>query len=576
MNEKNGIGKKWRHGSVSFALTAAVIAAVILVNALVGAILSDRLWFIDETSENMYTLSEEAIALLDKTLTSANEGRDPEDPAVVDIIFCADPDLLRGNEMMRYVYYTALQMEKEFPKQIKVSTVDVWRNSTAVDKYRTNSYSSIYQNNVIVASGTEFRLYTQKSFYTYDTDAAANADPWAYNGEKSFLSGIIAVTRAEAPICALTTNHGEPWTNETERAQYTEFLNVIEKAGYEIVEIDLEKDAIPENCRLIITFDPQTDFVSDFKNESTVSESKKLNAFLDKAYSYMVFVDADTPELPNMEEFLEQWGIAFGRYESTSAAGELITGTYEVFDPANARDDGGLLIGQYETEALGGSLTKDMRTNGAPKVIFGNALSIRYSDSYETTPVIADAEQGTGAFTYGYYFKNEHSREIYDVFRTGDTAYAYAKAHGDRLQDEAGEDLIAATYDAQEPFRLMTITRESRTIGEGKGYTNINDASYVCAVGSTSFASNEVLANPHQSAKNAYGNTDILLAALRQIGREIEPVGLTFKPLYTDEAGTDFYTPAGNTVWMIFLIAVPVLVFTVSGTVILVTRRTRS
>ncbi len=568
----SGLGKKWRHGSISLALTAGVLAGVLLINLLVGLLFSDRLWHIDLTSEGMYTLKEETLHVLDETLTAVNAERSEDDPVEVDIIFCADPDMLRANDRMRYVYYTALQMQKQFPNSIRVSTQDVWSNPSSVDAYRTNSYSSIYQSNVIVASGSEFRIYTQKSFYTYDTDTAANADPWAYNGEKMFLSGIIAVTRAESPICALTVNHGEPFATEEGKAEYSAFLEVIEGAGYDTVFLDLEKEAIPEDCRLIITLDPKTDFASAFGNESvSVSETSKLEAYLAAHNSYMVLADADTPRLTNLEEFLEEWGITFNRYQSTDAEGNRLNGNYELVDVKNALNaDGTRLIGQYESEALGGSLTKNMRENGAsPKVVFGNALSISYSKTYDTSYQMEDEENGTGAFTYGHYYRNESSRSIYDVFRTGTEALAYAEVDGNRLTDGEGNPILTA-YNAQEPFRLMTLTRQSQTVGEGQGYTTVELASYVCAVGSVEFASNAVLNS------NAYGNTDILLATLRQIGREIEPVGVLFKSLYEDEIDAEQNTEAGKTAWTVVLMLAPALVLTVTGTVVLIKRRTRT
>ena len=62
-----------------------------------------------------------------------------------------------------------------------------------------------------------------------------------------------------------------------------------------------------------------------------------------------------------------------------------------------------------------------------------------YSDSYEQTFVLADAEKGTGAFTYGHYYRNNHSRAMYDVFRTTATSYAQAVKDGVVLTDENGE-----------------------------------------------------------------------------------------------------------------------------------------
>lgn len=563
-------GKKFRHGSKSFALTALVIIAVMLLNVAFSSLCTGLLWFADLTSEGMYSLDPASVHYLDLTFDEVNAKRtaNGEESVKVDIIFCADPDMLKTNERMRYIYYTALSLQDTYPDIVEVSTVNVWLNPSAVDPYRTNSYSSIYQSNVIIASGSEFRVTGIDTYYTFDTEGTD--DPWAYNGEKKFVQSIIAVTKAEAPICGLTVNHGEPFATEEGRAEYSRFLEVLDDAGYEVVYLDLEKDPIPEDCRLILTFDPQTDFRASFQSESGVSETKKLDAFLANAYSFMVFVDADTPELPNMEEYLEMWGISFDRYADPQDA-ETFLGNYQITSESSLDSAGISVIGTYEPEGLGGSITKDMRElGGSPKVVFGNAMSISYSASYEKTFVLADSEAGTGAFTYGSYYRNNHSRSIFDIFRSGDRSQAYAVSGGERLNNGEAVDTLG-------DYKLMTMTRESRTIGEGKGYTTVNDSSYVCAIGSTEFASNKLLEG------NSYGNTDLLLGTLRTIGKEVVPVGLSFKPLYEDamtesstSTGETYYTAAGNTVWTVVLALLPFIGFTTAGIVILVRRKART
>ena len=560
---KNGISRKVKHGSFSVGLGAIVIAAVILLNALMTFLCTSNRLFIDMTTGHfrekdiplyggMYTLSDAAKNMMRKTFEDVEANRDGED-VKVDIIFCADPDLLCGNTYMRYIYYTALEMEKAFPEYIQVSTKDVWENPSSVNAYRTNSYSSIYQTNVIVASGTEFRVYNQRAFYTYSE--TTDTTPWAYNGEKTFLKGIIAVTKADSPIACLTTNHGEPFATEEGKAEYSAFVKVLQSAGYDVRFLNLEKDEIPENCRLIVTMDPQTDFLSNFNSTDpdAVSEIKKLDGFIAKAYSFMIFVDADTPKLTNLEEFLEEWGISFNRYEDSNGI---------VYDPDYALDgEGASFVGTYETEALGGSITEDMRKYGiAPKIVFSNVMGISYSNSYGMEYVLADETQGTGAFSFGYYSSNKITREIYDVFRSSETSLIYQKQNGAVVTD---------TPDTAGDFKLMTLTRESRYIGEGQGYTSVNDASYVCAIGSTDFASNAVLSS------NAYGNTDLLLEILRVIGREIEPVGIKFKPMYSALAGQQYVVEAKPMNKLAVHVTIPALICAVSGIVVLVRRKFR-
>ena len=563
-------GQKLRHGSKSLALTALVLAAVVLLNIGFSALCTGLLWFVDLTTESIYTLNDASVDYLQLTFDEVNAKRDANGEAdvKVEIVFCADPDMLKANEKMRYVYYTALSLEKAFPDTVEVRTVNVWANPSAVDPYRTNSYSAIYQSNIIVASGSEFRVTTIDTYYVTNTEG--DTEPWAYNAEKKFVQSIIAVTKAEAPICGITTNHGEPFATEEGKAEYSQFLSVLDSAGYEVVYLDLENDPIPEDCRLILTFDPQTDFKSSSQSTTGTSETKKLNEFLEKAYSYMVFVDADTPVLPNLEEYLEMWGIAFDRYADPADA-ETILGNYQITSESSLDSAGLSVIGVYETEAMGGSITKNMRElGGSPKVVFGNTMSISYSASYEKTFVLADADAGTGAFTYGSYYRNNHSRSIFDLFRSGDRSQAYALSDGTRLNNGEAVD----TYG---DYKLMTITRESRTVGEGKGYTTVNDSSYVCAVGSTEFASNKILGS------NAYGNTDVLLETLRAIGKEIVPVGLEFEPMYVatiteSSTSTDvsYYTQAGNVAWTVVLALLPAIGFTVAGLVILVKRKVRT
>lgn len=563
---KQGFSGRLKRQTLTVALSAAVIAAVILLNVFTSLLCSSNRWFIDMTAghykaekrpeyQGLYTLTDQAKDLLGMTIEQVNSTRPEGEDVTVDIIFCADADLICRNDNMRYIYYTAMEMQKAFPDTVKVSTIDVWSNPSAVNAYRANTYSKIYQTSVIVASGSEFRVYSQRSFFTYDEDTSS--DPWAYSGEKTFIKGILAVTKADAPIACLTTNHGEPFGDSERAAEYTVFVDLLENAGYEVRLLDLYREEIPENCRLIVTLDPVTDFVTNFKDATAVSEIRKLDDFLAKSYSFMVLADADTPKLKNLEEFLEEWGIAFDRYENTS--GQEIPGVVQ--DASAALDGKGMTFSAvYEELALGGSVTQDLRDNaGSPTIVFSNSIGISYSETYERAYGKTDEDATVSDYKFGYYSKNNVSREIYDIFRTTDMAVTYEK----------NTDNVLRTANAQTLFSLMTLSRENRYIGEGQGYTNVNDVSYVCALGSTYFVSNDVLSS------NAYGNADMLLSLFRVIGREIEPVGLKFKPFYSEEVDADTLASSNVTAYPVVLALLPALAFAASGTVVLVKRKYR-
>lgn len=598
MKHKNGWQQKLRHGSLSLGLTAAVVVAVLVLNIVFTALFAGNLWYIDLTPKmnyfrygmqseqkqnSLYTLMDETVEYLGQIISGANQKREENDPVKVDIIFCADPDILKANASMRYVYYTALDLQKHFPDTIRVSYRDVWKNPSSVDMFRTTTYSEIYQTNVIVSSGSEFRVNSLRSFFTFDSDAEVDT-VIGYNGQKQFVKQILDVTGAQAPICCLTVNHGEPFKelmdiDRSKWPEYKSFLNLIEAAGYEVQFLDLNTQEIPEDCRLIITYDPQTDFVPSGKD--TEAETVKLSNFLDKSYSFMVFLDADSPELPNLKEYLEFWGIDYMRHDGVTESGESVTGNYLIRDPVNGLNyTGDRFAAQYpEGQGLGKAVLDDLvSSNVFPKIIFENATAISFSDYYQTLYMMADEKEGTAAYSYGYYFEDGVERTVYHMFQAGSKtspAQYSVVSDGKALSGADGTPLGGSAV-----FDLMTIAREKRVVAEGSGYTQVLQDSYVCAVGSTAFATEEFLQT------TACGNADALLATLRYIGKDVNPVGLNFVELHSTEITESLYQttdpttgitrtlPAINVTTAVFAI-LPGVVVSVIGAVVLIKRKLR-
>lgn len=479
-------GRRFRYGGVAVAFSCVLIAVVILINALFSALAKKFLWYTDLTSDEIYTLSDaavEAIKDIDKD---------------VEIIFCDDPDNIMEEYYQRLIYETALGLEKA-NSYVHVKNINIWRNPTAVDKYKADSKSSIYSTNVIIASGSEFRVYTVKAMYTFNDSNSTT--PWAYSGEKKICSGILAVTQAEQPIVGITYNHGEPFATETDRAAHAELLNLLSDAGYRIQFVDLTKEELPEDCRLLFVYDPQDDFLTIEEGVSDISEIRKIDRFLDGTNAMMVFMGPSTPKLPVFEEYLEEWGIRFDHY--TDELGTDFRAT--VKDSSNSiTQDGMTVVGSYaSSEHLGASLHKDLRTTYPPKVIFKNAMGI----SYTYSPIHHQDEDDTSIeYWYGSYYSNGVSRDIYDVFNAFPTAVEMANGRQ------------VATADTLDGIKLMTVTAETHSDGKNTDY------SYVLACGSTDFLSNALLQS------NTYGNSDVMLYAMRAMGKETVPVGLTLKP----------------------------------------------
>ena len=515
--------KKFRHGSVSLALTVIIIAAVILVNAIFTALANKFLWFVDMTSQQMYTLTDEAKVLLNDMDTSKE----------VQIIFCTEKDILEAEAAPRFALYTALEIADNY-SNVKVKYVDVVTNPTAVAQYKQHTGQNITSSSIIVASGTECRVYALDALFAYDS---STQEIIGYNGEQRIVSGILSVTQAAVPVACITVNHGE-----TDNANVQNLYALLTETGYDVRPLDLTKDEVPDDCRLIVIYDPQTDFVA--KNvASDVSELDKLDAFLDKFNSVMVFFDYETPVLPNLEDFLDEWGIAIARQDDANVLMKDHDKSFTV--------SGYTIAADYTTATggLGYSVTKKL-TNGVayPKsVLFPMTTAIRstYEDIYM---------DDHGCWT-GTYYKNGISRTSYDIFTS--SAKAIAMVGEDALQPYELEEI--GLYDPSYiPFSYMKITREIQSVDGQEKY------SHLLACASTDFLNASAL-------DSSYGNHTVLTYACSVMGQDVISVSLACK--YFGDTEISNITASEANQYTVVLTVVPTSIIFIAGVYIMVRRK---
>ncbi len=512
--------KKFRYGSISVALVAVIIAAVILVNAIFTALSNKFLWFIDMTPNRMFTLSDSAVELLDTMDKSAE----------VTITFCAEADVLDSNETQRYPYRTALEMSKKFDN-IKVKYVDVYTNPSAVAGAQQSTSLDINSQTIILQSGTEYRVYSLESMYVSDESGNVTG----YRGEQTFVSGILAVTKTDQPIACFTANHGEL---DNPNVQYIK--QVMEEAGCLIADIDLSTEEIPEGCRFVVVVDPQNDF-SGKDDQYTTDEIKKLEQFLSDQKSLMVFFDNATPYQRNFETFLESWGISIARDSANENSALLVRDNAQSFDV-----NGLTTVGDYVTEGgLGASMTKPLWNTSNPKsVLFPYAAVMRTAPTF--TPQYND-----NGFWQANSFQNGRTRVVVDVFTSSNTATA--EVGGSKLSDKQLEEL-GLNVNADKPFSYMKLAYETQT----------NDVcSYVLACSSTDFAA--------ATQNSGYGNYTALSYATSMLGRDTVAVSIDTK--YFNDTEISNVTAVEANVYTVVLTLVPTIVILAAGTVVIIRRR---
>lgn len=566
MKLKASTGRKLRYGGTSVAITALVIAAIIIVN-VVFSLLTERFrWYADLTPDLHFTISEECFDLIAKSdenvegdspiemldkfraenkqynadngLSAGDEGYRDEN-VKVNILFCQERDILEADATTNYVVQNAEELRAKFPDYITTEYKDSKTNPSRFSKYLVSNTDSIAIDSVIIECGTEYRVRTLRSFFVF-----LNDEPYGYNGEKAFASSILAVTRAEAPLACYTVGHGETIMGKDADGNYVySFFSVLEDAGYKYMPIDLATQDIPEECRILITFDPKSDFLSGKDGVSTASEIDKLDAFLEDRNSYMVFISPDTGELPQLEEFLGDWGLAVRQQ------GEDV---YRVRDPQNCLlGNSSAVDATYASNALMDAWSESLTNRSTPPmVVFEDAASLYYSSSYSRREV-ENVEDGV-RYTVGYN-PAFPDRTVFDMFTSGTTATAWA---GDR-------EMASATK--TDPFKLMMVSVESNY--EQEKYGTMDDSAFVMLCGSVDFVNDKYITS------NVYGNNDFLLSALQMSGREPVPVGLDFKEFANFEI--ESITNEEATQYTLVLTIVPVFIALCAGVFVIVRRKNR-
>ena len=302
-----------RKGSFSVAITAAVLAGIILFNVLVGALSNRFVLEFDMSAEKENSMSEENIDYIKGLKTE------------IEITVCATPDDYVGGYMDYYAQklYSVSGDATDYYKQ----TVNLLDKYSAYNNKITLRYvdtqdsefteiSSKYSNESltygdIIVSCTENEHYKIVGFEDiYELSEDTNYASYGYsantvsgnNVETAVTSAIAYVTSDKIKNVALLTGHS--------KQDYTsDYQTLLKDNNYEITVVsDSMIGGISKEYDAVIIPAPTTDFLG--------SELEVLSEFLDNdgklGKGLIFFADASAPYLTNFYDFLEEWGITVG------------------------------------------------------------------------------------------------------------------------------------------------------------------------------------------------------------------------------------------------------------------------
>ncbi len=320
MNFKNSFFKneKFKYSGLSTIIVVVFIVCLIGVNVL-GSFLSERFtgFSIDMTYDSEYTISEKNKEYIEKI-----------DKPVEIVVTCTEDYYL--NEYISSISqtYTDSSGGKYFKQTIALLKNYQKINSNITVKFLDsskpdfNKYADKYSDSnlsygdIVVdytyktkdgKEKTNYKVVTFDDVYEIGTDSSGSSTGVisGSNLETSVTSALYYVIQKNKSKIALITGYGS--------ADVSDYVKTLATAGYDYVEIsDLNIDSIPKDATMIMLAAPTVDL--------SQSDIKKLDEFLlgkagdnkfDYGTTFIYFASSVQSNLPNLDAFLEDWGIGF-------------------------------------------------------------------------------------------------------------------------------------------------------------------------------------------------------------------------------------------------------------------------
>lgn len=469
--------KKLKHGTLSAVVIVAFIAIVITLNLILTSIASKNNLTIDLTAEELYTVSDQTKAILD-TLG--------EDFAIT-IYFLQDKDLYESDKYALMVRDLGEEYARIYPDKVKVEYKDIKKDPSFVEKYKSESQTSISSGHVIIQGKYHYRILTLSAFFMISEETGAM---YAFNGEQRFTAAMLQSSIFEPQVVSFTAGHGETVSPS--------MLDIFAGAGFEIKFVDLSQEDIDERTRILIASNPRFDFLGySGEGSEEKTEIEKVAEYVNKFNNLIVFVDSTTPALPNLQEYLlEYWGLGYKPY-------------HKIYDEINAIQsdkDGYSIVGKYigtEDTSAAYNIHKGASAEGSgAKTVFRNSVELfldknKAKDGVKIEPVIA----------------------------THNTAITVV-GEGEEDNPQKGE----------KPLMLLSTYYNY-------GDNNVVKYQYVMLVSSTSFASDTYL-------QSSYGNRRVVSGMARVMATERISPDIKFKPFIKEALSIEIGT-ATTLTWLV-------------------------
>lgn len=287
--------RKAKHGTVAMAITALVIVMVIVLNIIIG-LLVNRFpdLELDLTSNNSFALQDDTI---DYVSHLNND---------VTVYILMEKDKFEGQG----TYFVQAQkmlnkMASKSDGKMKIKYVDLTSNPSFTSNYPNVDWQSSSANNIVlVESGKQYKVLTFTDCFEYDEQTYNYYGTYSFTGtkiEQAVVTAILNVTTDDKVVVDMIKGNNEQ--------DYSSLKSLLENNAYQVNEVSLATGDFDKDAKVAIMYAPSVDL-----DEKIV---EKLSTWLSNDGKYgrsLIYVPtADMGEMPNLDDFLKEWGMSIDR-----------------------------------------------------------------------------------------------------------------------------------------------------------------------------------------------------------------------------------------------------------------------
>lgn len=294
--------RSFRHGTLSVVLTVIFVAAVVVLNVIVG-IISERFdTTADLTDSGFYTLDEDAENYIKNTLSG--------DVSVT--VLATESEFEAQGTYFKQVNEILKKMTMA-SDHVTLDYIDLNQNPNYSAQFKGETLAAGY---IVVESPETGRhriltrgdyLAVNSSLSSYDSSVIEQYIQYygssvieGSNIEQAAVSAMMYVSNSDLVRVAFTEGYGEADSSALQKA--------LERNGYDVLTVNLTTDEIPDDVDFVVVFGPKYDI--DNENLS------KLDRFADNGGEYgknvFYFASVDQEKTPNIDAFLADWGFEIG------------------------------------------------------------------------------------------------------------------------------------------------------------------------------------------------------------------------------------------------------------------------